>query len=174
MSCPAYLRKIAPAAKTFHLVTQNVDRLSVQSLDALTSRQSRETTPKSNTGTAKQVVFPNSIFEMHGRIYDVKCTQCDYCQEDRSEPLCPALGAADASFKDYQDAGSKEITIPIEELPHCPQCNALARPGVVWFGEKPYHLDEINSIVYKADMCLVIGTSSTVRGLFDTQTAIQI
>jgi len=42
-------------------------------------------------------------------------------------------------------------------------CGALARPGVVWFDEKPYKLDEINSLVYKADLCLVIGTSSTVR-----------
>lgn len=109
-----------------------------------------------------RLVYPASILEMHGKIYDVKCTACDYCSEDRTDPLCPALGAADASFKDYQDAGSREINIPIDELPRCPACGALARPGVVWFGEKPYHLDEINSIVYKADMCLVIGTSSTV------------
>ena len=166
MSSLAYLRKVAPAAKTFHLVTQNVDRLSVQALDALTARLSQENVEKSGTSTTKkQVVFSNSILEMHGRIYDVKCTECDCCQEDCSEPLCPTLGAADASFKDYQDAGSQEINIPVEELPRCPQCNALARPGVVWFGEKPYYLDEINSIVYKADMRLVIGTSSTVRDL---------
>ncbi len=160
MSSPTYLRKVAPTAKTFHLVTQNVDRLSVQALDALTARLSGVSTMEA---PKKRVVFPNSILEMHGKIYDVKCTQCDYCEEDLSDPLCPALVAADASFKDYQDAGSKEINIPVEELPHCPKCNSLARPGVVWFDEKPYHLDEINTIVYKADMCLVIGTSSTVR-----------
>lgn len=99
---------------------------------------------------------------MHGRIYDVQCTSCDYCEEDRTDPLCPALGAADASFSDYHDAGSKEVNIPADELPRCPACGALARPGVVWFGEKPKFLDEINSIVHKADTCLVVGTSSTV------------
>ncbi|EPS97622.1 hypothetical protein FOMPIDRAFT_1128092 [Fomitopsis schrenkii] len=159
MSVPAYLKRVAPSAKSFHLVTQNVDRLSVMALQTIADRLA----PASPDAPPKRLVYPASILEMHGKLYDVKCTQCDYCGEDRTDPLCPALGAADASFKDYKDAGSKEINIPLDELPRCPTCGALARPGVVWFGEKPYHLDEINSIVYKADMCLVIGTSSTVR-----------
>lgn len=158
MSVPAYLKRVAPSAKSFHLVTQNVDRLSVMALQTIADRLA----PASPDAPPKRLVYPASILEMHGKLYDVKCTQCDYCGEDRTDPLCPALGAADASFKDYKDAGSKEINIPLDELPRCPTCGALARPGVVWFGEKPYHLDEINSIVYKADMCLVIGTSSTV------------
>ena len=58
--------------------------------------------------------------------------------------------------------GTKEIDIPLKELPRCPACHALARPGVVWFGETPYQLSEINCLVFKADMCLVVGTSSTV------------
>ncbi|KZT24776.1 DHS-like NAD/FAD-binding domain-containing protein [Neolentinus lepideus HHB14362 ss-1] len=162
MSVPSYLKKVAPAAKTFHLVTQNVDRLSVAALDSLTERLASESVSASD-GPGKRATFPNCILEMHGRIYDVKCTACDYCAEDRTDPLSPALGTADALFTDYHDAGSREVNIPAEDLPRCPACGALARPGVVWFGEKPYHLDEINSIVYKADMCLVIGTSSTVR-----------
>ncbi|KAJ6628928.1 DHS-like NAD/FAD-binding domain-containing protein [Mycena sp. CBHHK59/15] len=102
MSDPTYLKKVAPSAMSFHLVTQNVDRLS--------------------------------------------CTQCNYRAEDRTDPLCPALGAADASFNNYNDAGSKEANIPVEQLPRCPECGTLTRPGV------------INTIVYNADMCLVIGT----------------
>ena len=162
------MRKVAPEARSFHLVTQNVDRLSVLALQTLSNRLAPTPTDidtKSEAPAKRQLplTFPNSILEMHGRICDVQCTQCDFRQEDLSDPLCPALGAADASFQDYHDAGSKEVNIPPEQLPRCPACGALARPGVVWFGEKPYHLDEINSIVYKADMCLVIGTSSTVR-----------
>ena len=167
-SVPRYLRKVAPSAKSFHLVTQNVDRLSTLALQSLTDRLApgpNDHLPLTG-GRRAPVIFPNSILEMHGRICDVQCTECDYRQEDPSDPLCPALGAADASFSDYTDAGSKEVNIPVEQLPRCPACGALARPGVVWFGEKPYHLDEINSIVYKADMCLVIGTSSTVRVRF--------
>ena len=32
----------------------------------------------------------------------------------------------------------------------------------MWFGEMPVHLDEIDDLVDKADLCLVVGTSSTV------------
>ncbi|KAM5530677.1 hypothetical protein V8D89_015649 [Ganoderma adspersum] len=172
LSVRKYMRKVAPEAKSFHLVTQNVDRLSALALQSLSNRLAPNPTAtetdidtKSKALAKRQppLTFPDSILEMHGRICDVQCTQCDFRQEDLSDPLCPALGAADASFQDYHDAGSKEVNIPPEQLPRCPACGALARPGVVWFGEKPYHLDEINSIVYKVDMCLVIGTSSTVR-----------
>ncbi|KAI0069475.1 DHS-like NAD/FAD-binding domain-containing protein [Panus rudis PR-1116 ss-1] len=163
MSIPKFLKKVAPNANSFHLVTQNVDRLSTLALQSIIDRWRRD--PEEGDGNRESVtkVYRNSILEMHGRIFDVKCTKCDTCWEDRNDPLCPALGGADALFNSYQDAGSKEIKIPLEDLPHCRVCGELARPGVVWFGEKPYHLDEINSIVYKADMCIVIGTSSTVR-----------
>ncbi|KAH9942671.1 DHS-like NAD/FAD-binding domain-containing protein [Amylocystis lapponica] len=155
LAIPSFLKKVAPAAKSFHLVTQNVDRLSVRALNALAEQVPPE---------AKRADRPrmDSIIEMHGKLFDVKCTACDHCEEDLSSPLCPALGAADAALGDYHDAGSKENDIPLAELPHCPVCGALARPGVVWFDEKPLRLDDINSIVYKADLCLVVGTSSTV------------
>ena len=162
MSVPSYLKQVAPDAESFHLITQNIDRLSVTALNVLVESLPPESAATSDS-SRKSAVFQNTILEMHGRIYDVKCTVCDYCAEDRTHPLCPALGAADASLKDYHDAGAKEINIPQEQLPRCPACGALARPGVVWFGETPYYLDEIDSIIHKADMCLVIGTSSTVR-----------
>lgn len=61
-----------------------------------------------------------------------------------------------------------QLTIPLDELPHCPRCkNGLLRPGVVWFGEslpedtlweahKWIEADE------KIDLCLVVGTTATV------------
>ncbi|KZT12699.1 DHS-like NAD/FAD-binding domain-containing protein [Laetiporus sulphureus 93-53] len=139
LSIPLYLKKVAPNAKSSHLITQNVDGLSTAALQSL----SDTTMPKT------------SILEMHGRLFDV--------QWDRSASLCAALATADESIQNYQEAGTKEITISLSMLPRCAKCGALARPGVVWFGEKPHHLDEINSLVFKADMVLVIGTSSTVR-----------
>jgi NAD-dependent deacetylase sirtuin 5 len=33
----------------------------------------------------------------------------------------------------------------------------------VWFGETPHQLDEIDEVVEKADLAIVVGTSSTVR-----------
>ncbi|KAL1760197.1 DHS-like NAD/FAD-binding domain-containing protein [Schizophyllum commune] len=161
MSVPTELKKVAPQAKSFHLITQNVDRLSVQALEELTNGSGPCVRPRRSPPS----VFPRSILEMHGRLFDVRCTDpsCGHVEEDRSSPLCPALGEAEAGFTDVTDAGRQITEIPPASLPRCRKCGALARPGVVWFGEMPYFLDEINSLVFKADMCLVVGTSATVR-----------
>jgi NAD-dependent deacetylase len=45
----------------------------------------------------------------------------------------------------------------------CPACAApMARPDVVWFGEIPYHMEEILSHLESADLFAAIGTSGTV------------
>ena len=51
------------------------------------------------------------------------------------------------------------------EIPMCPQCGhpkALLRPDIVWFGEMPYHLDEIFATLMKASVFISIGTSGNV------------
>ena len=45
----------------------------------------------------------------------------------------------------------------------CPGCSApAARPDVVWFGEIPYHMDEIFMHLRQADIFAAIGTSGEV------------
>lgn len=45
----------------------------------------------------------------------------------------------------------------------CPQCNApSARPDTVWFGEMPYHMDKIETLLEQADLFVSIGTSGNV------------
>ncbi len=45
----------------------------------------------------------------------------------------------------------------------CPACHALAtRPDVVWFGEMPHMMDDIQQALYEADLFVSIGTSGTV------------
>jgi NAD-dependent SIR2 family protein deacetylase len=156
LSVPKYLQIVAPAAKSFHLITQNVDGLSVAALKSLA-----EQLP--NNYERLDRVQMESLIQMHGSLFDVVCTKCGHTAQDLSNPLNPSLGAADLLLDDYVDAGSKKINIAMEDLPRCSLCGALARPGVVWFDEKPYKLDEINNLIFKADLCLVIGTSSTVR-----------
>ncbi|KAH7920423.1 DHS-like NAD/FAD-binding domain-containing protein [Leucogyrophana mollusca] len=157
LSEPHFLAKVAPKAKSFNLITQNVDRLSVTALKELAEELTTGATPSGR-------VRMDSVFEIHGKISDVKCTnpECEYLEEDLSIPLCSSLGIADTQLTDYQDAGTKEINIPEEDLPRCPKCGALARPGVVWAGERSLSWDIINQLVFKADMCLVIGTSLPV------------
>ncbi|KUP93257.1 NAD-dependent deacylase [Tritonibacter horizontis] len=55
---------------------------------------------------------------------------------------------------------------PAEMTPQttCPACTAAtARPDVVWFGEIPYHLEEILTHVQEADLFASIGTSGQVH-----------
>ena len=46
----------------------------------------------------------------------------------------------------------------------CPNCNQIGhlRPDIVWFGEMPYHINEIEQALHKADIFISIGTSGTV------------
>ncbi|MHA6345733.1 NAD-dependent deacylase [Roseivivax sp. CAU 1761] len=45
----------------------------------------------------------------------------------------------------------------------CPSCQAAAtRPDVVWFGEMPHHLDEIDAHLAEAGLFAAIGTSGQV------------
>ena len=43
----------------------------------------------------------------------------------------------------------------------CSEAGGL-RPDVVWFGEMPYHMEEIEYLLAKADLFVSIGTSGTV------------
>ena len=46
----------------------------------------------------------------------------------------------------------------------CPACSApkSLRPDIVWFGERPYHMDEIDHALMAADLFVSIGTSGNV------------
>jgi NAD-dependent deacetylase len=81
-----------------------------------------------------------SIVELHGSIWTLICMSCGRKWKDRQAPL-PVLP------------------------PHCPSCNGLARPGVVWFGEMLDHavLELAEKIVRDAGTVLVIGTSAVVQ-----------
>ena len=52
-------------------------------------------------------------------------------------------------------------------LLHGPSCPACARPGtlrpdIVWFGEMPYHMDQIMAALARCDLFVSIGTSGAV------------
>lgn len=49
------------------------------------------------------------------------------------------------------------------EFPACPSCGVSAlRPDVVWFGEIPYGMDDIQDALVTADLFVSIGTSGAV------------
>jgi len=81
-----------------------------------------------------------NILELHGNIWKVRCTE-------------------ERTITENHD-------IPLEEIPpHCPDCGALLRPHVVWFGESLS-----SSVLHKAfqvssscEIIFSIGTSAVVQ-----------
>jgi len=97
---------------------------------------------------------------MHGRVFDLQCSSpsCGHREPNFASPVCEALRGTEFMV----EKGVLDPEIPVSTLPRCSKCNALARPGVVWFGESIPGLEEIDALVDQADLCLVVGTSSTV------------
>lgn len=103
------------------------------------------------------------LLEMHGKLFELTCTSahCRHSELNFESPVAKALQGTE----DLVEAGEMEPDIPVEDLLRCKKCGSLARPGVVWFEEIPKHLKTIDKLVEEADLCLVIGTSSTVSKL---------
>ncbi|OYT37224.1 MAG: NAD-dependent protein deacylase [Desulfurococcales archaeon ex4484_58] len=78
------------------------------------------------------------IVELHGNIKRARCISCGY-RVTWNKP-------------------------PEEIPPHCPRCNSLLRPDVVWFGEELPRDQWMKALEHtnKADLVLVIGTSGVV------------
>jgi NAD-dependent deacetylase len=52
---------------------------------------------------------------------------------------------------------------PLLDAPPCPGCGApRLRPDIVWFGEMPYHMPQIERAIAACDLFVSIGTSGAV------------
>ncbi len=99
----------------FYLITQNIDGLH-------------------------QKAGSKRIIELHGNIWQVKCTQ---------------EGTVSFNFE-----------VPLKEIPPiCPNCQSLLRPNVVWFGESldQSKLNQAIRLSTECDIMFVIGTSAVVQ-----------
>lgn len=76
------------------------------------------------------------VIHMHGALKSIWCTACGrrfYWDEDSS---------------------------PDSKCPHCGK--PALRPDIVFFGEMPYHMDEISDALSDCDLFLAVGTSGVV------------
>ena len=146
------MERITPSAISPPLhVTQNIDDLSLHSLQSL---------PESVATTA-----PENFIQMHGSLFKTRCLSCNHVKHGYEPYLA-------ASFKDCTNP-KNFITIPLDKLPRCGgdewsgsnrfgRCGGLLRPDVVWFGEIPPLVGEIERKITWCDLLIVVGTSSTV------------
>lgn len=158
---PEYRESIAPHSKSCTLITQNVDGLSVRAKEELDSIH-----PPQQNGSMS-LTKQGEIIEMHGRLLETLCTNCQERRPDVRSPICPALAGTEVRTEAVMDEQGKRVpeeNIAIEDLPHCEKegCNGLLRPAVVWFGESIPGLGDIDDVVDRADFCIVVGTSSVV------------
>lgn len=81
-----------------------------------------------------------NVFELHGNIWEVRCTKEGTVAENYESPL---------------------RSIP----PLCPACGSIVRPNVVWFGEAlpSETLEEAYAASASCDLMFVIGTSAFVQ-----------
>ena len=57
-----------------------------------------------------------------------------------------------------------DILTPMSTERSCPDCGTQGhmRPEIVWFGEMPFYMDELEAVVSEADIFISIGTSGAV------------
>ncbi|KAI0548011.1 DHS-like NAD/FAD-binding domain-containing protein [Xylaria curta] len=127
-------------------------------------------------GLARRAGHPKEQLRLlHGSLFDLKCNdpKCRYVQRDNfDDPLCPALAPASQDLTGglltmpVLDPAREGAVIPASELPHCPDCGTLLRPGVIRFQEEldGEMLEEIRAWIdeKKVDLVLVVGTTAEV------------
>jgi len=77
------------------------------------------------------------MVQIHGDIFITRCSRCDFRR-----------------YEHEHDDGS---------FPKCPECSALMRPGVVWFGEQldPAKIETVENFLIGGDCDLVIVAGTT-------------
>ena len=94
---------------------------------------------------ARAGIEKGNMVQIHGDIFVTRCSRCEFsCRErDRESP----------------------------EIPRCPECEALMRPGVVWFGEQlPWNeMERVETYLDHGacDIVIVAGTTATFGYIVD-------
>ena len=78
-----------------------------------------------------------NVMHMHGRLHSVKCCLCGVRRD---------FGGATHEGMECGDCGG----------------TGSIRPDIVWFGEIPHHMDEIEAAILSCDLFVSIGTSGAV------------
>jgi len=149
--------------KVFHLITQNVDRLHHKVI-----------------GDGDPLLrdnYVNDITELHGSLYEVICTDCDYITtrsnfQELLLNLNPTFDSSrDSPFETLiagnRPDGDTEICrddLSLFAVPKCPICKGILKPNIVFFGENvpKRRVENLYSLIDLADSVLVVGTSLAV------------
>jgi NAD-dependent deacetylase len=141
------IARLAEQTDELLLVTQNVDDLHVRG-----------------------GMPPHKMVQIHGDIFATRCSQCDWRAELRD--------AGAAIFRDESGLAGARPSIAADQqhheqevIPKCSRCNALMRPGVVWFDERlPWNeVERVENFLNggACDAVIVAGTTATFGYIID-------
>jgi NAD-dependent deacetylase len=93
------------------------------------------------------------MVQIHGDIFVTRCSRCDF------------------RLHDYEHDHEHEHESEDIDLPRCPRCEGLMRPGIVWFGEQlPWHeLRRVENYLEDGpcDFVIVAGTTAAFGYIID-------
>ena len=107
------------------------------------------------------------MVQIHGDIFITKCSRCDFTYRSRGGSPQPP-GAQPRGGRLMSIAPTSEDNV---DVPRCPECCALMRPGVIWFGEQlPWNeVQRVESYLDRGacDVVIVAGTTATFGYIVD-------
>jgi len=114
-----------------------------QALAAFQKRRPDTALITQNVDALHREAGTEQVIEMHGCIWDVRCIECRYREENRHV----------------------DLHLP----PRCPDCGALLRPDIMWFGEAydSTMMGDILASLSRGGIMLVVGTSGHVHPAAD-------
>jgi NAD-dependent deacetylase len=90
-----------------------------------------------NVDNLHQRAGNKNVLHMHGSLLSARCVNSGSCSD---------------IFSDLDNSN----------LCHCCQPKSSMRPDIVWFGEMPKYMPQIETLLFDADVFVSIGTSGTV------------
>jgi NAD-dependent deacetylase len=141
------IARLAQRTDEFLLVTQNVDDLH-----------------------ARAGMSAQDMVQIHGDIFVTRCSRCDFTEKGSGgspePPTARAVQSQSGRLRSIAPTSNDHLN-----LPRCPKCSALMRPGVVWFGEQlPWNeLQRVETYLDggACDVVIVAGTTATFGYIID-------
>ncbi len=140
------IARLAQRTDEFLLVTQNVDDLH-----------------------ARAGVAAEKMVQIHGDIFVTRCSRCEFERHDYEQEHEDREGQ-DAAYGVREHVRAFKAA-SCRRTPKCPECHALVRPGVVWFGEQlsRNELERVEDFLDggACDVVIVAGTTATFGYIID-------
>ena len=141
------IARIAQRTDEFLLVTQNVDDLH-----------------------ARAGMAAEKMVQIHGDIFVTRCSRCDFSYAGRGgspePPGACVVQPTNGRLRSIAATSERDLNVPT-----CPKCQALMRPGVVWFGEQlsRNELERVEDFLDggACDVVIVAGTTATFGYIID-------